>query len=347
MEGNGLQYDVDRHHNGSVNVLTITDLITACGRPSALAVAVVLFASPSILTALDLIPDIFKKEQVKSTVWELNEQYVRLVEIESDAELNDHPVVLDELELQQALASLQLWAEGGLSRGEEAVIVYPPKQAAQIAHYVVEALNEATTDEDVVFNVRGYNDVMLSLAKNLEWTTGRVFYQDKKLNLIIGEYRKTVDRGKKNVEGAFGIINDYSNMQFTQGSRRYKGKMPGRIVTTKGIQIPADGKLRPDWVRIDVAKAAEAYREAQTPAVVRKEELKARAEAAKLTIERRQMRKEMARMRKEIKNLQDLSQNGQSESLESRLESLQKIRAKGLITEEEFERRKEEILREL
>jgi len=297
--------------------------------------------------ALDLIPDIFKKEEVRSTVWELNEQYVRLVKIESGAEPNDHPVVLDTLELEQALSSLQLWAEGGLSRGEEAVIVYPRKQAAQIAHYLVEALSRASSDEDVVFNVRGYTDVMLSLAKTLEWTTGRIFYRGKELNLIIGEYRKRVDKGKKNVEGAFGIINDYSHMRFTQGSRGYKGKMPGRIVTTKGVQIRADGKLRPDWVRIDITGAAKAYRESETPAVVRKEELKARAEAAKLTIERRQMRKEMARMRKEIKNLQGLPQNRGPESLESRLETLQEFREKGLITEDEFKHRREEMLQEL
>lgn len=293
--------------------------------------------------SLDLIPDRFKKTEVKSTVWELNEQYVGLVEIEPNAPPNDHPVIIDAIEIEHALASLELWIEGGILRDEEATNLYPRKQAALIASYLHDALARAAPNEDVAFNVRGYADVMLSLVREREWTTGRVFYKDGRLNLIIGEYGKRMDKGKKNVEGSFGITEDFRDVHFQLGSRNHKGKMPGRVVNTAGIEVGKDG--RPDWIVIDVAQAALAYREAQVPAAVRKEELKAKAEAAKLTLERRQMREEMARMRKELQEMQD---NGaSSQSLEERLAKLQQLHDKGLIDDADFQRRKDQILSEI
>lgn len=297
--------------------------------------------------AFDLFDGMFEKDQISATVWQLKEQYVRLVKSEKGAEPNDHPIALEPLEVEQALASLQLWVEGGVLRDEEAVTVYPRKQAALISRYVTDGLSRAEPDEDITFNVRGYTNIMLSPVKEREWTTGRVFFKDDKLNLIIGEYQKRIDKAQKQVEASFGIIDDFRDIYFTPGSRKRKGKMPGRIVTTDGVEVQEDGKIRPDWVLLEVARAAAAYREAQTPVAIRKEELKAKAEAAKLTIERRQMREEMARMRKEIKNMQNANGGSASVPMETRLANLQEAHAKGLITDDEFKRRKEQILQEL
>lgn len=295
--------------------------------------------------AIDLIPDLFKKEKVKATIWEQNEQYVRLVQIESNAPLNDHPVAIDGIELEQAFASLQLWIEGGVLRDAESVAVYPRKQAALITPDIVEALSKAAPDEDVTFNIRGYSDSILSVVRVREWTTGRVFHRDGKVNLIIGEHRKRIDKAKKNVEGAFGVIDDFRDVHFQVGSRSRKGRIEGRIVTTDGVEPGA--AERPDWVVIDVARAALAYRDAQVPTDVRKSELKAKAAAAKLTLERRQMREEMARMRKELQDMQKSSGGATLESLEDRLSKLQQLKDKGLISDEDFVRRKEQILGEI
>ena len=299
--------------------------------------------------ALDLLPDIFKKrEKPNAVIWDFGEQYVQLENLESGASPNDHPVAIDTIEIDQALASLQLWIEGGVFRDEEAVSVYPRKQAAVIAQYVSDALAKASPNEDVTFNVRGYADVLLSMGKEREWTTGRVFYVDGKLNLIIGEYQKRLDKSKKMVEGSFGITEDYREVYFAPGSRKRKGKMPGRVVTTAGVEL--GDPERPDWIVIDVPKAALAYRESQVPVAVRKEEIKAKQEAAKLTLERRQMREEMARMRKELDELRNGGDNsvaGGSASVEERLERLADLHRKGLISEEDLQSRRADILSEI
>lgn len=288
-----------------------------------LASLLVCCAAPPVV-ALDLLPDLFAKETVKADIWVLSEQYVRLVAIESGAPMNDHPQTIDPADLEHALSSLKLWVKGGVFRNEEAEVVYPPRQAATIARYLSQALAKAGPDEDVTFNVRGYFDVLLSMGKEREWTSGRAFYRDGKLNLIIGEHHKRLDKAKKNVEGSFGITEDFRDVHFATGSRKSKGNMTGRIVNSEGVENVEEGKLRPDWVRIDVAKA----------------------EAAKLTLERRQMREEMARLRKELRDLQGAG-GAAREPVEERLARLQELLGKGLITEDDFEQRKQAILNDI
>lgn len=310
-----------------------------------LASLLVCCAAPPVV-ALDLLPDLFAKETVKADIWVLSEQYVRLVAIESGAPMNDHPQTIDPADLEHALSSLKLWVKGGVFRNEEAEVVYPPRQAATIARYLSQALAKAGPDEDVTFNVRGYFDVLLSMGKEREWTSGRAFYRDGKLNLIIGEHHKRLDKAKKNVEGSFGITEDFRDVHFATGSRKSKGNMTGRIVNSEGVENVEEGKLRPDWVRIDVAKAAVAFRDSRTPLAIRKEEQKAKAEAAKLTLERRQMREEMARLRKELRDLQGAG-GAAREPVEERLARLQELLGKGLITEDDFEQRKQAILNDI
>lgn len=312
----------------------------------ALAVITSVSTMPMAANALDLLPSIFEKPEVTATIWEQNEQYVHLVAIENKALPNNHPIALDPVEVEQALASLQLWTKGGVFRDEQSLPVYSKGQAGTIARYLVDALNKASPNEDVTFNIRSYADVLLSVGREREWTTGRVFYRDGKLNLIIGEYQKRLDKGKKNVEGSFGVTEDYRDVNFDIAGRRSKGHMPGRIVNTAGVEHGAED--RADWVAIEVLKAAKAYRDAQTPVAARKEEEKVRNEAAKLTLERREMREEMARMRKELKTLQESGgAKAQTQTLEERLAKLQQLLDKGLITADDFKRRKAAILEEI
>lgn len=197
--------------------------------------------------------------------------------------------------------------------------------------------------------MRSYAPVMLSIARQREWTTGRVFFRDGKLNLIIGEYEKHLDKGKENVEGSFGVTDDFRDVTFKMGSRDHQGSMPGRIVNTPGVEYGRSGDaIRPDWVILDVKKAALAYRQAQTPVAEREKQQKAKAEAAKLILERREMREEMARMRKELHDLKagkGAVGNRPTEAiLEQRLSTLRTLHEKGLISDQEYKKRKEQIL---
>ena len=66
-------------------------------------------------------------------------------------------------------------------------------------------------------------------------------------------------------------------------------------------------------------------------------------EAAKLAKERREMRLEMARLRKEMESNNKSSQ----ESVEDRLKKLKELMDKDLISKEEYDKRRVEILNEI
>jgi hypothetical protein len=309
-----------------------------------------LVAAPSAAFAIDLIPAFLKREKVNRTVWENNEQYVRIVPQDEAASgkprPNDHPVHLAQDEVRDVLRSLELWVEGGFFRDDEAVRVFDGMPVNLLAQYIVEGLGTAKPGEDVTFNVRGYGKVAFDVAKERFWTAGRVFFVDGKLNLIIGSYQLKKDKGIRNAEAAHGVLEDYRLMPFAPGSRAKQSKMPGRIVSIAGVTPHDDGSgARPDWVEIDVARVVADYRDSLIPAEEKKRDQRLKAEAAKLTLERRQMREEMARLRKE---LNELKRHGSSaESVEERLATLQKLRDSEVISEQEFQQRRAEILKDI
>jgi hypothetical protein len=302
--------------------------------------------------ALDLLPDLFDKPKITNPIWKISEQFVALARQGGESEsypANAHPVTLETDDLVDALKSLELWDKGGFFRNEQAHPVFTPAQAKTLGQYLSEALIKAKPEEDVIFTVRGYSDVVFDTFKDREWTSGRVFYAEGRLNLIIGTFKIKKDRGVRNAEAAHGVMDNTADLYFDPGSRRRQtGNMPGRIVASTGVDYRA-GKddARPDWVVIDVPVAALAWREGQIPEEQRQTAEKNKQEAAKLTLERRQMREEMARLRQQIKDLSAGGGAAGARTLEDRLSTLQALRQKNLITEEEYAQRRDEILKDI
>jgi len=317
------------------------------------SLAVVLCANAPVASGLDLLPDLFEKPKIIKSIWKLQEQYVALTSQGKKDEIypaNSHPVTLDGGDIQDALKSLELWDKGGFFRNEDSHPVFTGGQTEMLGRLLAEALLKAKPNEDVIFTVRGYGGVVLDTLKEREWTSGRVFYSDGKLNLIVGTFKLKKDRGIRNAEAAHGVMDNYNDLYFDPGNRQQQtGKMPGRIVATAGVTYLGgeDDAARPDWVLIDIPAAALAYREGQIPEEQKKTAEKNKQETAKLTLERRQMREEMARLRQQVKALGDGGAGPSAKSLEERLATLQELRAKKLITDQEYAQRRDEILKDI
>jgi hypothetical protein len=308
---------------------------------------------PSTSSA-DILPGIFKAKKINKHIWKTREQYVSLAPSSVDSKKpvppNAHPVVLQIDEVRDALKSMELWIEGGIFREEEAVRVLTDGQITSISRYLVEALAVAKPEEDVVFNIQGFGNVAFDVVREKYWTSGRVFYIDDRLNVIIGSYQLRKDRGIKQAQAAHGILDDYQDINFDHGNRDDIARMPGRIVTTPGIEpggVKGD-KQRPDWVKINIRTAVAAYRNSLIPEDERKREKSVKAEAAKLTVERRQMREEMARLRKELNVIKGGGGSAASvPDLEKRLATLKELKDRELISEDEYSSRRAEILKDI
>src|SRR5581483_4646038 len=162
---------------------------------------------------------------------------------------------------------------------------------------------------------------------------------------IFGEFKSlsgvSEEKARNLAAGCGDCPVDERTNPFKIATRSDAGKMDDPIAITEGLEFKTyDNKLRPDWLVLDVNKmvaAAEKIKNKLPPAL-EKEQARAQAEAAKANLERRQMREELDQMRA----------NGGSasggESIEDRLATLDKMKKKGLITEEEYATRRKQLL---
>ena len=257
---------------------------------------------------------------------------------------NQHPVELDPGRITNALEGIEAWTGGGFFKKKQRKKLFTLQQSRLLGQYIATGLSKARPDQDIVF-VLARSEKKYIVIQNRGYTGGRVFYLDGKLHIIIGDFDHEGDRFKETVERSHGVteIKQY----FKHGRRSKSVGFKGSIVGRAGVEPHVDGKkTRRDWLEIDLEQAAsvhlaqkaeQAAQEAPTSAAMQ-------AEAARMARERREMRLEMAKMRKEMK-----SSNGDSSprTIEQRLATLQDLRDKELISAEEYQQKREQILGEI
>ena len=181
----------------------------------------------------------------------------------------------------------------------------------------------------------------LAFCGNLHSWRGRVFYANGRLNIIIGDYEKPHNVGQERVAGSAGITE--IQYYFNQGSRNKPSGFKYLLLGTDGVSTYRDesDRRRPDWLLIDVPVAAAVYvaeNAEENPAQLNVELLQ--FEAEKIARERRAMRLEMAKLRKEITRTPQHTAN----TIEQRLRKLDELKDKQLISEDEYNAKRAEIL---
>ena len=141
------------------------------------------------------------------------------------------------------------------------------------------------------------------------------------------------------------------NYSFSHGRRSKASDFDKLIITKPGLEnYQDDSKKRKDWIVIDVSTASNAFLAEQnqiynpSPAETNQA---MQMEAAKLAQERREMRLEMARLRKEMQENGGTDNSGESLSVEERFKMLDELKSQGLITEEEYQLKRKEILNDI
>lgn len=286
-------------------------------------------------------------EKDEDIIWESGYNHYIKYEAQEDDRFgkNDHPVDLDEKNIITALRVLEFKDEGFLS-GETINSVFDYRQTSLLGEYLAKGLKNAKPEQDIIFVIGGSSKSLLILTKK-SFVAGRVFYKDGKLNIIIGEYDLTRNEAVEKVidPSDKGRIN-YS---FNHGKRSTKSnRFKGNIIGIPGVtQNSTKGKLRHDWLIIDVNLAAEAYmakiKHEENPSL--KQEQALQLEAAKMAKQRREMRAEMARMRKDMNKQNNAAST--TRSIEERITTLDELLAKELISKDEYTVKRKEILNDI
>jgi len=167
--------------------------------------------------------------------WQSGDQFVTLAPQDplpgATAEPNDHPVNLTRDRIASILASLEIRT----ADKDKAEALFTPSSVQTIAPHLLQGLLQASPAEDVVFAVIGLHNTLYGLAKAPKVTTGRVFYKDGRLNIIIGLAQQEVsDRDDRRL------------FPFTPGSRQKALQGEWKILPQldqKGYSL-----TRKDWV---------------------------------------------------------------------------------------------------
>ena len=286
-------------------------------------------------------------EDDEDIIWKagLNLYFKYVEQDDSKYGKNDHPVSLDEKNIILALKSLEFTEKGFLSR-ETTRSVFPVSQVNLLSKQLAKGLKNAQSGQDIIFVMEGGSRKLILLNEK-NFVAGRVFYKDGKLNIIIGEYDKARnDAFEKQYDpsGRAAVPYSFNHGQRSRGFNHFKDG----VVGVAGVEHKIFGKkIRNDWLMIDIETASKAYvanlNERNNPSA--KQDKNVRIEAAKLAKERRLMRAEMARMRKDMQEANTATAS--KESLEERINTLDELRKGKLITQEEYDLKRKEILNDI
>jgi len=298
--------------------------------------------------AKDWFPNIFGgSEEEIATIWQAGQQYIKIVVKEKSAEIdNEHPADISVEKLRDALSAMNLAETGGIFSDEtKESSFFAQTDLSTLSSGLSRAFERAKPNEDVVFVVIGRHKGFV--AKERKVIAGRAFMQNGKLNLIFGDvYRAeggTLEQRNRNMAAGCGGCDDQDirTNPYIIGYRNNEHSQKVEFADVEGLE-----KVRSDWLmlEIDTLVAAVEKERNKLPPALEREKARARKEAAQLSQERREMREEMARMRQEMKNGGgDIS----SQSLEERLATLKQLRRKELISDEEYQIKRKEILNDI
>ncbi len=270
--------------------------------------------------------------------------YIKIDNQDEAKQANSHPVNLDAEMIDNSLRLLKIWDKNFYEEGD-AERVFSINQSRLLGKHIAEGLKLAKPNEDIVFSLASMKKGALG-ASEPKFMGGRAFFLNNELNIIIGDYDRPRDKGMEAAVGSSGVTEIKYHIKV--GKRNKASKFNKNMIKVDGItNVKINSKTRKDWFTLNLDK---------TKIVVFNErELKRRSskeykqeklfkdEAAKLAKERREMRLEMARLRKEMGG----NKSSDVESIEERLKKLKDLMDKELISKEEYDKKKTEILNEI
>lgn len=219
------------------------------------------------------------------------DSFVRLEGIEAGAPANDHPYRISTAALRQLLGGIQILQD---SSPGAPVPVFTQQELDEVIPPLAAALEKAGPNEDVTFAVGAPRGLFGAYSRKAH-TTGRLFAQSSKLNIVFGVVQERFDDPRDLASGR--------SPELIPGSRARRVGSGSRLAPGGGQIVAGE---RTDWVIFDrSAVPVVTTPSSQTP---------------------------------------HSAQEGRLREIETKLTILEELKAKGLITEEEYRERRRAIL---
>lgn len=269
-------------------------------------------------------------------IWQGQDQAVVLAaQDDAGAPPNEHPVSLPPEEIGKMLSGLR-FTHADQDADATPVAVFNKEQVQILGSAFATGLSRATPTQDVTFSIVGAHRLAPgAFALRNRLTSGRAFFRDGKLNVIFGDIQGPYR--KKNIYGR--LEEDFHPRKF--GSRTASEMRGSSLVAgTDAHLITGSSGPRDDWIVFgaSVADAAAPSTARPAPATPRGSDNDQR----RLAVANADAEAVSSRAAKPAHPAPQ-----ETPDLERRLETLKQLRGKGLISEEIYRERVNEVLDEL
>ncbi|RKX66543.1 MAG: hypothetical protein DRP42_02925 [Tenericutes bacterium] len=237
--------------------------------------------------------------QEGNTLFEGQDQSVKIVDQDTAAPANEHPILLSSDELRTVLASLYVTESVRFEKTENPVFSIGELQILTAS--LASGLARASSKEDITFVVKGNHPS--ALGSKIKVNSGRVFMQGGKLNIIFGllhdEYKET--------DSGTGQTIDRRTNPLLPGTRKSEANLADRIALYEGQSYyldPETGEERTDWLVIDIQTVLAAAKQKQSdlPGTVSPEMLE---DIARTKQEAKNLRKDVTNLKEMIFDMSD------------------------------------------
>ena len=266
-----------------------------------------------------------KQQPPGKIVWQVEEQFVSLVPQDGSAITpeNDHPATVPVDTLAEMLYVISIsekrsrFSFGG-KKADIGAPLFSEYEIEVLSGIFVEALKSASPQQDILFRIHGGKEQLGGLTKRKTINTGRAFWRDNRLHIIFGE-----------VHGGDKTKWIYGQKQEDTYERKF-GSRTAESDRVKVVFAPVPGitqykdtddKIRLDWITIDpdIVLGKTPATQQPTPAV---------QQAATNT------------------TTAPSSTPSQRQDLKQRLAELKELREEGLISEELYQQKVQELVDE-
>ncbi len=313
----------------------------------------------------------------ENVIWQSGLDYVALLTVTDEPLANDHPIAFSQREIFELLASVQLKdADNAIfdldfmnifSRDEKDLpdsLLFNRSELSSLSKPVASALASATPNQDVVFRISGRHEK--TLGKSNLTTTGRLFFSQGQLNLIIGELRVDIEK-KYLMRGGYSDhaervdYHKLKNFRLDTGSRTSDSNLDYTFVTDSSHHLKAfRGEKRQDWLLIDVATLRDeinAHKEkAQRKENIVDETVDLKQQTQQIDQDQEQLKKKVDRLERLLEARERSAQTARqpvtsrapsAKSVEQRLTELKSLYDKGMISEDIYKQKMSDILKDL
>lgn len=164
------------------------------------------------------------------------------------AGVNDHPAAFEPTQLQALLLSLRIRSEG-----EGVVTLASPERFAEVAEGLTEALAMAGANQDIFLTFFRSQSSNFLFTSQRRVTSARVFFKDDQLNVVFDE-----------LDNPYSSFRDPQTNPLKPGSRTEPSEVRGQRLVPRDTWEWRDG--RRDWVQLDATAAAIEAARASMPA---------------------------------------------------------------------------------